>query len=242
MKNIILLIFVTVSFSAAYGQQDRDRAMRAFKKLAEKYRSIPYLSFDVEYSYSIDKQPGESLEKIAGSFKMNGDKFQYSLANTQVTYNGDMSVIFYNDDSVIYLSKSSSSLMNNPVSGLDSVLNIQGYEFLVVEEGKKDIITMYSQDTSNVKKIIYEINKSSGLLEKMVQVINDSYMYEHPQQRSAGDTNSYAVISTIFSNYSTRSFDTKIFQTDKYVTKVNGKYQPVHPYQSYTVFNANPGL
>ncbi|MBO9571975.1 MAG: hypothetical protein J7497_07165, partial [Chitinophagaceae bacterium] len=152
---------------------------------------------------------------------------------------GDMYIVFYNEDSIIYLSRPSSSLsMNNPFAVLDSLINNPNINFSLKQTKQEMVITIETADTSKFKKIIYEISKTTGLLSKMTQIINDELMYDLPVSGPKADKPGYAIITTYFTNYTTATFDTLIFEPATYVKNVGGKYVSLHPYESYQVFNS----
>lgn len=220
-----------------FAQNDSITAIAELKKLDDLYKSMRYLSFDVKYRYRDEKDPSVYLDSLKGSVKINGKRLSYSIANTEVIYDSLMAIVFYHEDSIIYLSKPQQNLLNSPLTTLD-VGGMSGYHFVVNKNEKTTTIIMQPGDSETMKEIVYEINRTTGMLTRIQQVVNQKLLYESGTTEAEG----FAIVDIEFDNYSKRPFDTSIFNTGNYVKMVDGKFQSAHPFESYTIFNGNINL
>lgn len=243
MKNISLTVLLIALGLSGYCQDKRSLVIAELKALSEKYRSTPQLSFDIKYRYAAENNPAVYLDSLQGKYKINGSSFFYEIDKTQTIFNGQYVLVVYEEDSLIYLSKPSENLLSaNPVSLLDSVIANKELSYEMEENRHTKKITLEFKNDPQYKRVTYEINKKSGYLSKLTQVVNSAQMYDPEMMDSVSEEGNFSIVEAFFDHYEKGRFDNSLFDVERYVKKQDAAYIPVSPYQSYKVFLASPNL
>lgn len=242
MKNL-LVAFALLLCANVNAQDVKSKVLKELASLTVRYQQAESLSFDVVYKYSSENAPQDIIETLRGNCKIKGRKSFYSIDQTQSVFDGAVAAIIYREDSLIYLSRPSSSLHAfTPVQVMDSMLSKQNVTYNLEEQKRTKRITLGFNGDDKFKEVIYEIDKSSGYLSKITQVVNHRLMYESENTAPVGSTNEYSIVETVFENYSTKNIGDEVFAIANYVRKENKDYVAVSPYNHYRVFLATPNL
>jgi len=253
-KNLTILIALMLWAGGVSAQQDT--AARAIRLLGERYLHAPQLSFDVEYRYASEAEPGIWLDSLHGSFKMDGARYWYLLDSTEMLCGDKYVVVLYREDKVMYLSTAAAApAVANPLAVLDSFLvKKQGLHYSLTSSAQQTIITIYFDPSTNpaqaasassgqaYKKIEYYIDNNTRLLIKMISVVKSEQLYDPAVRKQVSGENSYAIIETLFRNYREKSFDGQLFNTAHYFKKEATGFVTVAPYTNYKIFLGKPGL
>ena len=241
MKNIKFLFALFLFAPAAFSQ--KERAIEELNKMTKRYQKPQFLSFKIQYKYSDSEKPGEYLDSLDADFKLNGNRYWYEIANIRTVADGENTVVVYNDDSIIYLSKSALDVLPAGIVGMtDSLFSNADVAYSIEDHKKTTIINIGFSNDSRIKQVGYEIDNRSGLLRKVLQVVNAKYMYDPSLQHEVEDADKYVVVETLFSDYSEKPFNQEIFNTANYIQKIGQDYVARSPYQSYKIFLGNPHL
>lgn len=243
MKNIPLTILLLTICLSGFCQDKREQVLAELTALSGKYRNASVLAFDVKYRYATEDNPGVYLDSLQGHYQINGSSFFYEIDKTQTLFNGQYVLVIYKEDSLIYLSKPSENLLSaNPAVLLDSVIASKEVKY-AFEENKhtKKIILAFKNDPQ-YKRITYEINKKSGYLSRVTQVVNSAQMYDPEMAAPINKEGNFSIVEVVFDHYEKGKFDNSIFDLEHYVKKQDNAYVARSPYQSYKVFLATPNL
>ena len=244
MKKIISIIFLFCTLFLPvflYAQEDLSKASVELKKLAERYTAPAGLSFEIEYKYADAEKPGQWLDSLKGKYKIRGKEYWYVLDNTETMGNLDYTIILFKEDKIMYLSKPSpASMKTNPLSLVDSFIfkKIQKAEIEIGGSQKK--ISLSFRPGSIYKKIDYYINVSSGLIDKIVQIVSSDQLYESSVRSLVGP--SYAIVEIAFQHYARNTAEDDFFRTDHYFKREGASFLTVTPYESYKIFLGSPDL
>jgi len=241
--TVISILSSVCLCNSGFSQTDqRQDAMKALKELANKYYTIPQLSFDITCRYAEENNPTNYLESIDGKFKMSGDKYWYKLDSTEMIGNKDITVMLFKEDQIVYLAKPSRQLQsNNPLAMLDSVFfNNPSLSFSIVESENERKIQVTSAN-GTYKKVEYDIDKKTGLINKIISIVNAALLYDE-SIRTHVDGTSNAIVEVLLSNYQFQSFDTSVFDTSNYFRKEGQQYVTAPGYQTFKIFLGSPNL
>lgn len=241
-KLLIAIVFMAHSITV-FAQVDNGRVTSEFKKLAELYTALGPMSFSVSYYYADEQAPKQYLDSIKGTFKIQGKHFWYKLNETEAMSSDEYIVMLFKEDMIMYLAKPAATIKDiNPLSLLDSFFinnkQLQG-SVEEIQEGKK--ITILFTAGHKYKKIEYYINKKTGLISRMLSVVESSEMFDSASSNRSDTSSSYAIVEVVFGDYQ-KSVDTKNFNAGKYFRKEGANYVPVYPYESYKIFLGSPNL
>jgi hypothetical protein len=244
MKLLIISILFFCTAKQAGAQTDmRSRVIKELQKISERYKSSPHIAFDVQYKYAAESSPGKFLDSLSGSFKMHGNEYWYRMDNTEAAGNGDMVVMLFKEDNVMYLAKPAAVNKSvNPLVMMDSMLasgRITSCDMTTANGHTK--IKMEFRAGSSYKSLQYEIDERSGLLLKMTSVVQAAQLYD-PSVYDKVSSDAYAVVEADFYHYRENGFDRNDFDLSKYFKKQGQEYISVAPYNSYKIFLGTPNL
>jgi hypothetical protein len=242
-KTFIFSIGMLLILSG-YGQSTgKGPFMKAMEEMIGRYRESKYLSFDVTYRYASEQQPGNYLDSLTGSYKLNGSNYWYSLDNTEVVGSKDYSVLLFKEDHVMYLAPPASRGRIDFLSSMDSFLVKRDNIIcsLREEEGRKKLLLSFGAG-SPCKSIEYSIDKGSGYLTRIRQIVRAGQLYDPAVKNAVDPDSAYAIIEMDFSDYRTGSFDDKLLDTGNYFKKEGQQYVTVAPYDTYKIVLGAPNL
>ena len=242
MKKISCLLILVSWLSNGYCQDNKARLLQEFHALSERYMGTSMLSFDIIYKYSREDKPGFYLDSLQGSFKMNGSEYWYRLDSTEAISDKDYCVLLFKADKIMYLVPPGKMTGINPLSMLDSLLlnNIISGDITETKSEKKIILTFPAQ--SKCRKVELDIDKNSGFINRTINIVKGSELYDPSIKNLLEDDTSYAIVETSFMNYAEKSFDEKLLNSSRYFKKENNQYVAVAPYESYEIFLSTPNL
>ncbi|MBL7734241.1 MAG: hypothetical protein JNL51_02195 [Chitinophagaceae bacterium] len=244
-KLIISIVFLMASASSFCQDDQRGQALQELRKTISLYQQATLMSFDVKYRYASGKNPLTYMDSLSGSFRLDGSKFWYSLDETEMLFNGEYVVAVYKDDRIIYLSRPSQDMVfQRPVALIDSLLDNPAISYAINYTGKTKEIIVDFPTGERYKQIRYLIDKRSGLINKMTQLVKSSELYdpEIAVQTAQESEAAYSIVETIFSNYANKRFDAGFFRADRYFIKEGSDYIAASPYRSYKVFLGSSNL
>ena len=245
MKRILVWILALFPALELFAQvQANPGAVEALRALTIAYRDADYLSFDMTYYYAEEKSPKVYLDSMRGSFKMKGNRYWYSMANTESLRRDDFIVTVFNEDRIIYLSKPSPDMAGvNPVAMLDSFLSgSQFYSFDLQEDKKEKKLTIHFKDDLPYKKIEYVIDRKTGFISRMTSLVRSDQLADPSISLEPGTTKTYSIVEAVFEHYRLKSFDESAFDTTRYFRKEGKDYVALPPYDAYKIFLGSPNL
>lgn len=236
---IIILVLTGGIFVNGHSQEsERENVISELNGISEKYRTVKNLSFDINYRYANVQQPGAYLDSLSGSFRINGKNYWYVLDNTEAIGDSQYLIMLFKEDKIMYLTKPSSfTLMQNPLSLIDSYLvNKPGIKYSISTQKKEKKIELDFGDNGKYRRIEYEIDLASGFMTKMTCVVRASEMYDESVKSQVEDASVYVQVEAVFKNYRQNDFPEGLFNTAKYFKKDGEEYIALPPYETYKVF------
>jgi hypothetical protein len=247
MKHLMAFCLLFILSVQAYSQarsEGKEACLQAMKEMVNHYRESQYLSFDIVYRYSGQQTPDVYQDSLKGYYRLNGNDYWYSLDSTEVASYQGTSVLLFKEDRIMYLTPGSEQKKNvNFLAALDSLLShLDGMEAVLSEgAGGKKIVLSFS-DKSPCKSIEYMLDRNSGYLTRIRQVIKSDQLYD-PSVRNRMEGNvPYAIVDMDFSNYRSGAFDDRQLNTAQYFKKEGQQYVSVAPYEEYKIFLGAPNL
>lgn len=245
MKKYILLVFLIYCCGRTSAQDSSQVLLDKLKAISTAYSNQKMLSFDIVYKYSLESAPDKYLDSLRGSFKIDSDEYWYVLDSTVTVQNKNHNIILYKEDNLIYLAKanpasvSADVLMQNPMQ----LLKAKGKFTTQYTSGEHtNEIHINFQDHADYKKFQFIVEKGSGRLLKIRQVVDSRLLNDPSGIETSASPKSFGIIDMEFSNYSNTPFDRSVFLSSKYIEYSEGKYNPSAGYSNYTVFQASPDL
>ncbi|NII26635.1 hypothetical protein HB364_16215 [Pseudoflavitalea sp. X16] len=232
-------------------EEATSKAAAAMRRLAEKYQQARLLSFDVLYRYAAEGKPGEYLDSLRGQCKVHGNRYWSALDNTESVYDGQLLVMLFKEDSIIYLAKPAAASMPgaqggaaNPVAMIDTfLLHNKGSQCFYTATPGEELITLSLPGTGPYKQITWQVNRKTGYLDKMTSLVRSDQLYDPSVRAQVTDAaSSYVVVETLYSNFRQGAYEESIFAPGRYAKKEGDTWVTVVPYEKYKVFLGSTGL
>jgi hypothetical protein len=249
MKNSLIMGLTSLAIAllllqslAMQAQQTNDskQLVNELKTASNLLGKSDYVDFELKYTYSELENPSIILDSVLGHCKIWGNRYWYRLAETETVNDGQHQVVAYNEDKVLYWSKSPEvSGLLQPMLMLDSALNGR-YPFSISMKKSKIFKEYHVQfeNSETVKEIICWVDSHNGNLLKIRQIANSALL-----QQEADEPNDSKIkwvnIDISFDKVSHLGLNPEDFSINHFVTTVGSEIQAVGKFASYSVFKAS---
>lgn len=268
MKRLITLLTVMVSmllFNAAKAQTAADTARNTAIQFFKTYDSIPYISFDVKYSYLSDTvYSNYTYETVKGSYTMSGKKAKYSLGDVDYLQNDSFLIAVYHKDQMMVVSNATVQNAGTYLparDGLDSLLQAYSDNYDISVKTISDTIPTSTEDSINTTGYILFTRKTGNtaaqfdryLLEYDIEsniIKKVEYQFTEPGQeltsvdepdagqRLLKNAPRKRTLRIEYSNYRFDNFSDTVYSENNLIWEEDGEYKPVEQYKYYKVYNA----
>ncbi|MEO5889696.1 MAG: hypothetical protein ABIQ31_05550 [Ferruginibacter sp.] len=240
-RFIVPLLQVLLFTPIIQGQVDQNNpAIKKLADIAAAYKSANRLSFDVNYLYSTESRPNTYLDSLSGSFKINGNRYNYKIDSTEFIGNDSINISIFNEDKIIYVNSPANIQSGNPLAMIDSVMLMNQYSSATLTTvGPLQKIAIVFNPGFMFKKVEYTITPITNLITKMVGVIESSEMYDPAVKPLFDKRNEYGILEVRFRNYGLSGFLDNVFSEGQYLIRVGNQYKPVGRYANYQIINGS---
>lgn len=269
MKRFISTILVTalvlLVFNDAHAQTAADTARNKVLQLFQTYDSIPYITFDVKYTYKSDTTFSDyAVETMKGSYTMSGKKAKYSLGDVEYLQNDSFLIAVYHKDQMMVVSQptvqNSGSYL--PMRDMvDSLLQAYANDYDIVVDVKMDTIPSTVEDEIETKGFIQltrktgntnaqfdryrlEFDLDQNIITKLEYAFTEPGQgltpAEEPDagQRLLKNTARKRILQIEFSNYRFDNLSDTVYSENNWIWEEDGELKPVEQFKYYKVYNA----
>jgi hypothetical protein len=253
--RISLIIILLMGWMPGYTQRDqKQEAWAVLQKMADAYRQSASLNFNIMFRYAAEETPGEWLDSLDGRFTLSGQQYRYDINNTETICTGNYVILLYKEDQVMYLAKPAGVGNSSPSAGfaasvISPAAQMENYlkNDSTIRWNLKDLphqkkVTIEFTVPAVYKRIEYYINKQSGLLEKMINVVRSDQLYDASVRQAVEAGESFAIVEAVYSGYKQGHADNKLFNSERYFKKEGNEYIAVAPYETYKIFLGSSNL
>lgn len=231
-KKLIWLILVLqlLTFKIRAQQVASGSEMLEVLRAAAVYRSVPNLSFDLQYTFADSAQPSVVLEQLNGSAKLSSGKYWCMLDSIEFLQGYQYHLAVYRQDSTIVISSGndySGMVQLPPMDSLFIVNNVTNMNVATYDDSTKLLTVQFRPDAAYSQcKLYYDSYKY--LIRKVQYNLKGV-----PIDSAAGMTSGVALVTLTVSNYSEQVIDPQLFQEDKFIYKLNGQFYMKPEYANY---------
>ncbi|MBX3255772.1 MAG: hypothetical protein KF862_16680 [Chitinophagaceae bacterium] len=202
-------------------------------KLAETYRYIPNLSFDIDIRYTDSLDVDSVIEQVSGNYKLHGGLYYTYIDSTEIVQGSRYSLKISHWDSVISVRDRQDypDVMNMPVT--DTLYWATFTQGITLTNVNDSVRTLKIRFKPGALYSSYEVryNFKTFLMEQV-----KCYM---PAGTPGVDPGSFpsgkGLITFTFSNYSTAPVSGAWFSEDKFIVYQDGQFVPRPDYTGYFV-------
>lgn len=232
--------------SNTHAQTKPSPSLKALKQMMAKYNQPGFLSFDMMSRFAEEAAPGNYLDSLDGAVKLNGNRYWFRMQNTESVNTGTYIITIFGEEKLMHLSPVKSAGPAQPVGlpfnndilfrRLDSLSATGEISIELKEEIDIQQVIISFPPNHIYKQMRYEIDARTGWLRKSVCVVRmQAMMGIEAQQEAAG--NGYAVVESLFSNYTMEKFDQQLLMQDRYIRAEGDSFATSQLYKEYKLFN-----
>lgn len=243
MKRILFFLFIALCVPGfSFGQDGKEEFAKFMQTVIAGFNNNEEpLSFNIKFSFAYENSKDNIVDSLTGEFKIYQGKYWSNIDNTINIVNENYSISIFPEDELIYLRK------------LDSQTNISFYNFFqnsdllsnhygsisvnMKTENDVDIYSFEISENPDIKWVQCMVDNKTGRLMKIIQLINSMYLMD--SHNSNPSEHQFAIITAEYFNYSTKTFDKGIFDSDNYILLSGEEFKPSSAYKDYYVFKAN---
>lgn len=256
IMNIIVLTLMivccSVTVNSAIAQRQKN-PQQIFANIYTAYDSIPYLSFDVKYTYASDGVNDKSAnESLKGSYKMSGKNALYNIGNIQFMQNDSFFIAVYNDNkSIIVTNPHVAHGSNLPMrSMMDSILHSYSAHYTIsfkkVSDTTSAVNFVRADSLAQFDKLtIVYLSKNKAFLRsisykfKIAAALDGSHDSTIESGTASQQPTYYTKSLTIdFTNYRFDSFSDNLYDQSNYISFDNGTWKPVNKYKGFKIYDS----
>jgi hypothetical protein len=241
LTRIILLLIISTGSVSIQAQSQKQREILAnLKKISLTVTGAEYIQFDVRYTCANEISPAVILDSLSGRFRYSGNRYWYSVAETEAVSDGSVTAVVFKEDKLIYLSKANSTNILSPSLALIDSLVAGSYK-VECERSMEKSGTRYTvkfTDQKDCKKLEMLVDEKLNRLVQVRQVVRSKFLYDE----SVGETRTpdeWIVVDMRFSNYSKDTGGVNSFDISRYVTRTESGYTPAKEFDMYSVYYGN---
>lgn len=229
--TIVLLLWMIDAFCATSlkAQSDKGFEMMELAKIAEVYRQLPSLSFDITYSLADSAQPNVPIESINGSSKVSYGMYWTMLDSVEYMQGNQYNVTVYYKDSTIVLNDKKETTDQLKIPVLDSIFRDANVDSLGITEvdSVTRMLTIYFKPGSSYGKYQIQYDRNVYLIRQT------SYYLRGDSDLPSGT----GIVSVTLTNYLLNAIPNDYFREDKFVYKQNGTYVVQPAYNGFILQN-----
>ncbi|MFT3945714.1 MAG: hypothetical protein QM763_01975 [Agriterribacter sp.] len=235
MKYIFPLLLVIVLGGNARAQSTVSPGSETFQmlRIAERYRYAPDLSFTVNIKYTDSLSVDSVAEELNAVYKLHGGLFYTYIDSTEIVQGSRYSIRVNHYDSTITIRNRSAypDVMNMPVTDtLYWKTFAQSFSVTNVNDSVRTLKVIFKPGAGFTS---YEIRYSTRtyLLEYVKCYMPANSPGVEPDLFPSGK----ALILFTFSGYSNAPVSGDWFSEDRFITVINGVFQPKSAYSGYFI-------
>ncbi|BAV08135.1 hypothetical protein FLA_4168 [Filimonas lacunae] len=221
-----------------------------FTKIQQAYSGAGYISFNMHYKYAAKATPAILTDSLEGRAVIHGNNYYVVLDNVENMANDRHVFQVFPKESVIVLSnRTAANQSNAALPGMlpdTAMIRKNGLLLTAVENGKNYQLTITFPARHTYKKITLLVAANSGYIQKAIyEVASDALANGEIAKQEGGNQQSGlsgedALVTVLYSDYSTAAIDESIFTDERFVVQENTEKKPASKYAGYTIYNTNP--
>ncbi|PSL46713.1 hypothetical protein CLV51_103694 [Chitinophaga niastensis] len=223
--------------------ENMDKAIEILDKVSKSY-GAGELSFDLNYTYANEHQPGVLLDSLHGSMQLSQGNYRSAIGNTILLKNSHYNIAVFKEDKLIHVSKPmlSDSLDASPLGMIAASIRQAGIKTCQITR-KGDITQIhFTFPPDNVYKYMeIKLDNKNWHINQLQFVIKSSMLSESGQVAGEG-YEAYALVKASFYHYKTGHTDPAIFNENQFFTRKADTLIPAPAYEDYEVFIGTPNI
>jgi hypothetical protein len=247
-KIVMLALLLGMGFSLVAVAQSSNlaAAKKLLAGLQQTYHTNNLLSFDVQYTYTNESRPDSVLDSLSGRLTLLGDNYRYAIDRMVTVKNDRYTILLFEADKLMYLSRPQTTASADPVRMLDSLLkSTPGMQVSIGEQKQVKKLQLRMPAGLQYKTVEMAIDKQSGYLTGITYLVKTDALVNPAERHGNAEAEgyeAYARVTARFSHYQTAAADSALFNEAAFFTRNGKTFTPVDQYKDYKIFLGSPNL
>jgi hypothetical protein len=229
---IFLLLGIVFALSAKCQQVIPGMEVTEIFNIAETYRQVPHLSFDMQFQYADSANPGLVIEQLSGNYKLQNGKMRSRIDSTEYLRGNVYNLTIFRDDSIISVDdrQPDNNLFQMPF--LDSVFRNQNIDSMLIAQPNDSTRILTIKFVAGTAYSNYELqyDYNTYLIKKV--------KYTVPANSAFADTGDAitSIVTILFSNYDTQIIEDSNFDEAAFIKKQGEEFVAQPAYSGFKIF------
>lgn len=204
-------------------------------KMAEAYRQVPNISFDIYFTYADSAHDDVVLEELKGSYKIHNGNYWGMLDSIEYLQGNQYNLAIFHKDSTITINNRQEYTAVFQIPLLDSVFresSVSGMQVVRINDSTRSLKILFKPEAYyRSYEIQYDLN--TFLIRKVKYYLKDS--------ESGDDPNSSGIVCVAFtfSNYSTESVGEAYFDESKFIRRYGDQIIAQPAFEGFKLITAD---
>lgn len=243
----MLGVLLGVLPAAAQQQNARQAAIHLLSNTVKQYSLLRGMHINVDYYYTNESAPSVVLDSFKTVVVLNGEESAVQTPATETYTNSRYSVILFQEDQLMYLTKPVPGQQYHPLMLLDSISRQQQSDlsYTVTYEGSRAEVVISYPPGQAYKSARFLIDTAlqyrllcNRIVLKSVLLAPEAGEADLLQQ----GYDEYALLEVRFSGYQQKALPPDYFDEKRFFYKKEDAYVPAAAFSDYKIFVGNPNL
>ena len=227
-------------------QEGQGRIKALLLKMQQAYQQASYLDFRLTYYYANQGLPDQPLDSLLGHVQMDKGRCRLVIDNTEMLVTDKYTIQVLRQEKMIYLSKPAHSGLIDPVGMLDSVLAyMNGIQTDIKHKEGAETLTIHFPPGQQYTNITMTMDEKTGFLQHVTYHLQAAKLVGQEMIDRPGHPGLYkpeGQVDVFFTGYRSGGFGETIFDENKFVRKVEDKFEPSERFKDYHILLASTNL
>lgn len=232
-KYLLILLLMFFSGNLVKAQQvQQGYELLEVLKVSEYYRSVPNLSFSVNYTYGDSAYPSSHVEELSGMYKIQDGRFWMSMDSIEYVQGDQFNLTIYYQDSLIAVAERTNNTPVLKLPLLDSLFeaaNVDSMKITTLNDSTNSLQIMFKPE-SYYRGYEMQYDKNHYLIRNVKYYVND--MVDDSTHETASGT---ALIQMSFSGYSESAISKDYFREDKFIDRLKDDFVARPAYTGFKI-------
>jgi hypothetical protein len=236
-KYLIILALTFGILNSVDVEAQTSSASNVMAKIYRAYDSIPYVTFDVKYTYNSDTLNGNfTHDVLAGEYTLAGKHAKFRLGDIEFMQNDSFLITVYNKEKFMLVAdppKTKTLPMRETIDSLLQVYSLH-YNITTTLDSTNGSVNFVGNDSiAQFKSLTINYEPQRKLLKSVNYVFQEMEANDSSQSVPTLRTKRLKVE---FSNYRVDNFSKSLYDENNYVFFEKHACKPVSKYKEYRVF------
>ncbi|MBG9377043.1 hypothetical protein I5907_12430 [Panacibacter sp. DH6] len=242
-----ILVFTCFLQISVYAQDSvaAKTIMTFFNGVRNAYAHSGNIGFNVNYVYSDEKYPEKIIDTLSGTYKINGSKYWFSLAQTETMKNDSLVIMIFHEDKMMYVRKASTLPGFDPVEQMQAFLKKAKTVRAKLTKGKSvDQLSITFPEGLDYKSVNIKTDRVTGYLVESEYIIRTQLLTDQADDEADETKSGFSEYARVRVNYSAyhQDTDSSCFDESRFIIRRNNVISTEEKYKDFKIVIGSSNL